>query len=170
MDQEVRTETADPSGTRDEAITSWRPASAPQLAYVTCPVFEIFYGGARGSLKTEGTIGDWIQHSNAYGEDAAGVMLRRTREQLAETFERSKRILRPLGFHVSGHVITSPQGARLRFAYLERDADAENHQGDNNTRVYIEEIGNFPNPAPVMKMMATLRSTKGVPCGFRATG
>jgi hypothetical protein len=137
---------------------------------VTCPVFEIFYGGSRGSLKTEGTIGDWIQHSNAYGEDASGVMVRRTREQLRETFERSKRLLLPLGFHPSGHTITSPQGARLRFGYLENDADAENYQGDNNTRVYAEELGNFPNPAPVMKMMATLRSAKGVPVGFRGTG
>lgn len=161
---------ADAPGTRDEAVTSWRPASVPQLAYVTCPVFEIFYGGARGSLKTDGTLGDWIQHTNQWGEDAAGIMLRRTREQLAETFERAKRLLRPLGFHPAGHTITSPQGARLRFAYLERDADAENYQGDNNTRVYIEELGNFPNPAPVMKMMATLRSTKGVHVGFRATG
>lgn len=170
MAETVRTETGDPSDPDDKAITAWRPASAPQLAYITCPVFEIFYGGARGSLKTEGTLGDWIQHSNAHGENASGVMLRRTRAQLAETFERAKRLLGPLGFHPSGHTITSPQGARLRFAYLEKDADAENEQGNNNTRVYIEELGNFPNPAPVMKMMATLRSAKGVPVGFRATG
>lgn len=130
----------------------------------------MFYGGARGSLKTEGTLGDWIGHAGAYGENAAGLMVRRTRVQLAETFERAKRLLTPLGFHPSGHTITSPQGARLRFAYLERDADAENHQGDNNTRVYAEELGNFPNPVPVFKLMATLRSTKGVPCGFRGTG
>ena len=170
MAEQVLAEDADAPSARTEAVASWRPRSVPQLAYVTCPIFEIFYGGARGSLKTEGTIGDWIQHSNAYGEDAAGIMLRRTRVQLAETFERAKRILRPLGFHPAGHVITSPQGARLRFAYLERDADAENYQGDNNTRVYVEELGNFPNPAPVMKMMATLRSAKGVPVGFRGTG
>ncbi len=161
---------ADAPDAAGETLVSWRPRSVPQAAYITCPIFEIFYGGARGSLKTEGTLGDWIQHSNAYGEDAVGIMLRKTREQLAETFERAKRILRPLGFHPAGHTITSPQGARLRFGYLERDADAENHQGDNNTRVYIEELGNFANPAPVMKMMATLRSTKGVPVGFRGTG
>jgi hypothetical protein len=74
----------------------------------------------------------------------------------------------PLGFHPAGHTITSPQGARLRFAYLERDEHAENYQGDNNTRVYVEELGNFPNPAPVMKLMATLRSTKGVPSASAA--
>lgn len=142
----------------------------PQAAYVTCPVFEVFYGGARGSLKTEGTLGDWLAHAATYGEDAAGLMVRRTREQLRETFERAKRLFVPLGFHPAGHTITSPQGARLRFAYLERDAHAENYQGDNNTRVYVEELGNFPSPAPVFKLMATLRSTKRVPCGFRGTG
>jgi len=121
-------------------------------------------------LKTEGTLGDWMSHSDIYGEDAVGLMVRRTREQLSETFERARRLFTPLGFHFAGHTCTSPQGARLRFAYLERDAHAENHQGDNNTRVYVEEIGNFPNQAPVMKLMATLRSTKGVHVGFRATG
>jgi len=169
MAEEVLAE-ADARGARDEAVVAWRPRSVPQAAYITCPVFEIFYGGARGSLKTEGTLGDWLQHSNQYGEDAVGLMVRRTRTQLAETFERAKRLYLPLGFHPSGHTLTSPQGARLRFAYLERDADAENYQGDNNTRVYVEELGNFPNPAPVMKLMATLRSTKGVHVGFRGTG
>ena len=43
-------------------------------------------------------------------------------------------------------------------------------QGDNNTRVYVEEITNFPSPAPIFKLMATLRSTKGVHLGFRGTG
>ena len=44
------------------------------------------------------------------------------------------------------------------------------YQGHNYTRVYVEEIGNFPSPAPVMKLMATLRSGAGVPVGLRATG
>jgi hypothetical protein len=64
----------------------------------------------------------------------------------------------------------APDGARLRFAYLERDADADMYQGHNYTRVYVEEVGNFPSPAPVMKLMATLRSGAGVPVGLRATG
>ncbi|TAK84318.1 MAG: hypothetical protein EPO20_14610 [Betaproteobacteria bacterium] len=169
MAEEILTE-ADARSARDEAIVAWRPRSVPQAAYVTCPIFEVFFGGARGSLKTGGTLGDWLNHSNAWGEDAVGLMVRRTREQLRETFESAKRLYIPLGFHPAGHVITSPQGARLRFAYLENDADAENYQGDSNTRVYVEELGNFANPAPVFKLMATLRSTKGVPVGFRGTG
>lgn len=155
-----------------EQIVVWEPRSRPQAAFIACPVFEIFYGGSRGSLKTDGALGDWISHAAAYGEHAIGLMVRRERTQLVETYERAKAIYTPLGFKFndSQHVCVSPDGARLRFAYLEHDADAESYQGHSYTRVYVEELGNFPNPGPVMKLMATLRSANGVPCGFRATG
>ena len=41
---------------------------------------------------------------------------------------------------------------------------------NKNTRVYFEELTNYPSPVPVDKMKATLRSAAGVPCRFRATG
>lgn len=64
----------------------------------------------------------------------------------------------------------SPEGARLRFAYLERDADADAYQGHSYTRVYVEEAGTFPSYKPIAKLMATLRSGAGVPVGMRLTG
>ena len=36
--------------------------------------------------------------------------------------------------------------------------------------MYVEELGTFPSASPVLRLMATLRSGEGVPCGFRATG
>lgn len=156
----------------DDAVIVWEPKSKPQAALIACPVFEVFFGGARGSLKTDGVLGDWISHSDLYGEHAIGLMVRRNRVQLMETYERAKQIFTLLGFKFndSEHTCRAPNGARLRFAYLERDSDAEEYQGHSYTRVYVEEIGNFPSPSPVMKLMATLRSAAGVPCGFRATG
>lgn len=148
----------------------WEPQSKPQAAFIACPVFEVFFGGSRGSLKTDSTLGDWINHSSLYGEHAVGLMVRRTREELTETFERFRQVLTQLGFKFSGHVARSPNGSRLTFAYLDKDSDAERYQGWSLTRVYCEEVGNFPNEAPVRKLMATLRSAKGVPVGFRATG
>lgn len=158
-----------------DQLVVWEPRSKPQAAFITCPVFEIFYGGSRGSLKTDGSLGDWLSHASKYGEDAIGLMVRRRRTELVETYERAKAIYEPLGFRfidsgVDTHTCKAPNGARLRFAYLERDADADAYQGHSYTRVYVEEIGNFPGPKPVMKLMATLRSAAGVPCGFRATG
>lgn len=156
----------------NDPVVVWEPRSKPQAAFIACPVFEIFFGGSRGSLKTDSVLGDWINHSALYGEHAIGLMVRRTREELYETYERAKAIYTPLGFtfNDSRHTCQSPDGSRLRFAYLDRDQDAERYQGHSYTRVYIEEIGNFPNPGPVLKLMATLRSANDVPVGFRATG
>lgn len=150
----------------------WEAQEGPQRALISCPVFEVFFGGARGGGKTDGVLGDFLEHADTYGEHAIGLMLRRQRTELIETIERSKAIYSPLGwtFHEQDKQWRAPNGARLRFAYLERDADAEGYQGHSYTRLYVEEIGNFPSDRPILKMMATLRSGAGVPVGFRATG
>ncbi len=150
----------------------WQPGSRQQAALLACPVFEVFYGGARGGGKTDGVLGEWASHADLHAEHAIGLMIRRTRVELVETIERSKQIYGPLGatYHTQDSMWRFPNGARLRFAYLERDADADGYQGHSYTRVYVEEIGNFPSATPILKLMATLRSGHGVPCGFRATG
>lgn len=150
----------------------WEAQPGPQTALISCPVFEVFFGGARGGGKTDGVLGDFLEHADSYGEHAIGLMVRRQRTELIETIERSRAIYTPLGweFHEQDKMWRAPNGARLRFAYLERDADAEGYQGHSYTRLYIEEIGNFPSDRPILKLMATLRSGAGVPVGFRATG
>jgi hypothetical protein len=151
---------------------AWQAQDGPQSALISCPVFEVFFGGARGGGKTDGVLGDFLEHADTYGEHAIGLMLRRQRTELVETIERSKAIYGPLGWkwHEQDKMWRAPDGARLRFAYLERDSDAEAYQGHSYTRLYIEEIGNFPIEKPILKLLATLRSGAGVPTGFRATG
>lgn len=155
----------------DSALVIWE-AQERQAAFISCPVFEVFFGGARGGGKTDAVLGDFLEHADAYGTNAIGLMIRRTRTELVETIERSKVIYTPLGwsFHEQDKMWRAPNGARLRFAYLERDADANQYQGHSYTRVYVEELGTFPDPKPILKLMATLRSGAGVPVGFRATG
>jgi hypothetical protein len=145
---------------RAEAVVAWEPRSHPQAAFIACPVFEIFFGGARGSLKTDSALGDWISHEDLYGEHAIGLMVRRTRTQLAETYERAKADFHAARLQVQrfGAYLHRPDGGRLRFAYLERDRTRRTIRATRYTRVYVEELGNFPNQAPVMKLMATLRS------------
>jgi hypothetical protein len=152
--------------------TVWEPQPGFQTAFVDCPVFEVFGGGARGGGKTEAVIGDWALHADQYGPDAIGLMIRRTRVELDETFERAKQLYSKIGVHAtySPRRFVFPNGARITYAYLERDADAEAYQGWSTTRVYVEEAGNFPSPTPIMKLMATLRSGAGVPVGMRLTG
>lgn len=150
----------------------WRPQPGPQTAFLECPVFEILYGGARGGGKSDAVLGEWGSHAALYGDAAIGLVVRRELKQLQELIQRSKQIYGPLGaeWHSQDKYWIFPNGARLNFAYLENDDDAEKYQGWSLTRIFVEEIGNFPEPAPLFKLMATLRSGKGVPCGFRATG
>lgn len=157
--------------TADQQII-WQPQPGPQTALLECPVFEVFYGGARGGGKTESSIGDWLQHSSLYGEAAIGIFFRRKLVQLAEVIARTKQLFPKLGakYNEQQKTWTMANGARLKFAYLEKDSDAEEYQGHNYTRVYVEEVTNFPSSAPIDKLRATLRSGAGVPVGMRLTG
>lgn len=150
----------------------WTPLPGPQTDLVRCPCFEVFYGGARGGGKTEGSIGDWFSHAQQYGEDAAGLFIRRKLTQLTDVIKRFKRYGMKIGarWFEQKKELHMPNGAILKFAYLERDEDAEEYQGHEYTRIYVEEITNFPFPSAVMKLKGTLRSAKSVPCGLRLTG
>jgi hypothetical protein len=157
---------------RPEPTVIWQPQPGPQTALLECDVFEVFYGGARGGGKTESSIGDWLQHSAMYGEGAIGIFVRRKLTQLAEVIARTKQIFKKIGatYNEQQKTWTMPGDGRLKFVYLERDSDAEEYQGHNYTRIYVEELTNFPNSSPIDKLRATLRSGTGVPVGMRLTG
>lgn len=150
----------------------WTPQPGPQTHLVTCPVFEVFYGGARGGGKTESSIGDWFSHAQLYGENAAGLFVRRKLTQLSDAIKRFRRYGAKIGakWHEQKKELLMPNGAILKFAYLERDEDAEEYQGHEYTRVYVEEVTNFPDPDPINKLRGVCRSAAGVPCGIRLTG
>jgi hypothetical protein len=86
-----------PAGQRavDDWTVAWSARGNPaQMALLKCPIFEVFFGGARGGGKTDGMLGEWAQHADLYAEHAIGLMLRRTRTELIETIERSRAIYR----------------------------------------------------------------------------
>lgn len=150
----------------------WQPLPGPQTWLVACPCFEVFFGGARGGGKTEGSLGDWLIHSATYGEKAVGIFFRRELVQLSETIDRAKRLYYPIGakYKDQAKEFTMPGGGRLKFAYLDHDEDAEKYQGHEYTRIYIEEATNFPDPTPIRKLFACLRTSNDVPVGMRLTG
>jgi hypothetical protein len=150
----------------------WQPQPGPQTELIRCPIEEVFYGGARGGGKTEASVGDWLEHSSRYGADAIGVFFRRKFKQLEEVIARTRKLFPLIGakYNEQKAEWLMPGGGRLKFRYLERDVDAEEYQGHNYTRVYIEEATNFPTPAPIDLLRGTLRSAAGVPVGMRLTG
>lgn len=151
----------------------WSAQEGPQTWLLSCPADEILFGGARGGGKSDAVLGEWMAHAEEYGENAIGLCVRRERIQLIELIERSKVLYFKLGatFNEQDKMWRFRNGARLKFAYLENDSDAQNYQGHSYTRVYIEEMGTFPDPKPIMKLMATCRPPHGssTPCKFIAT-
>src|SRR5262245_31446376 len=77
---------ADAAAPATAQTIAWSPGlNRAQWALLECPVFEIFFGGARGGGKTDGVLGEWLSHANRYGEHAIGLMVRRSRTELVET-------------------------------------------------------------------------------------
>lgn len=142
-----------------------------QESFIASAAKETLYGGARGGGKTFAVIIDWLVHSEGFGRDARGIVFRRQLVELDEFIETAKDILLAAGHRwmEAKKQFVSPKGAILRCRYLDNDADATLYQGHQYTRLYIEEIGNFPNESPIRKLLSTLRSAAGVPCQLKAT-
>jgi hypothetical protein len=155
---------------RAEAVT-WEPQPGPQSAFVLSKAFEVVYGGARGGGKTDAALGDFALHARACAAAARGLMVRRTRVALEPTIERARAIYGPedAAWQEAKSRFVWRSGAVLYLRYLDRDADADLYQGHSYTRVYVEELTQFPSPRPIDKLKATLRSPAGALCGFRAT-
>jgi hypothetical protein len=154
-----------------ERVCIWEP-QPKQAAFITCPIYEVFFGGGRGASKTDGVLGDWMDHAYTYRAAAIGIVFRRELTQLEEMIARAKELYLPLGarWNEPKATFTMPGGARLKFRYLERDEDAMRYQGHAYTRIYIEEVTTFADPKPILKLHAALRSAKGVPCQMKNTG
>jgi hypothetical protein len=152
-------------------LVRWTPQAGPQTQFVRSEAFEVIYGGARGGGKTDAVLGEFAIHAHNHGPHARGLLVRRTRVALEPTIARAKEIYRASGaaWRDAKSRFEWPNGAVLYFRHLDNDADADLYQGHSYTRLYVEELTQFPNPGPVDKLKATLRSAAGVRCAFRAT-
>ena len=153
----------------DEII--WQPQPGPQTALLSCPVREIFFGGARGGGKTDGAIGHFVKHAQEHGKDASGIFIRRTYKELEEVIHRAQELLVSVAtWKADRAIFVFANGARLKMRYLEKDTDAGRYQGHQYTWMCIEEAGNFPNVTPLDTLRATLRSSQGIPTWLLLTG
>lgn len=142
-----------------------------QVPYITSPADITVFGGARGGGKTFGSLGDWWLHAEAYGIHARGLMLRKARADLKDTIAIATELFGNAAKWIGGtdSYFQFRNGARLYMAYLENEKDAKAYQGWSLTRVYIEEMTQFLSLAPVLLLLATLRSPAGVRCQMKCT-
>ena len=153
-----------------KVIHGFIPQKGPQYAFVTCPADVVIYGGARGGGKSYATLGEFWLHAQDYGSNAKGLMVRRSREDLKDTIETAMQMYGNAAvWNEQKKFFRFKGGAVLHMAYLESDHDAMNYQGWSLTRVYVEELTQYPTNKGIFKLFATLRSEKGIKPQFRAT-
>jgi predicted phage terminase large subunit-like protein len=137
-----------------------------------CPVPFVFYGGTRGSGKTDALIGDWLLHSQRFGTNAIGILFRRTYNELEEVQRRCQAIFPAIGayYRTAQRSWNFPNGSVLKLRYLNVDSDSTHYQGHSYSWMGFDELPNWPSPDPVLDLYATLRSAFGVPTRCVHTG
>ena len=149
----------------------WQPTDK-QHTFLTCPIEDVFFGGTRGPGKTEALCADFWQHSILHGENAKGILLRRSYPELEEVEARCVSLFAPYGakYNMSRKTWHFSNGAQLRLRHIKTTKDAALYQGHGSTWVGADELTTWPSLAPLDMLRATMRSSKGVPVYFRGTG
>jgi hypothetical protein len=106
-----------------------------------------------------------------YGSHYNGIIFRSELPQADDLIERAKDIYEGVAtFNQQQTAFRFHNGARLRFRPLRTVSDAQKYQGQNLSDACIEEAGTYPDPAPILRLFAALRSSHGIPTSLFMTG
>lgn len=155
--------------------TLWKP-QPKQAALLSCPAFEIFYGGAAGGGKSDGLVAAGLQDVKMWGAHSRVIIFRQSRDELSELLERADFMYLPQDAEYrrtskfGTNVYFFPNGGRVQFAYLEREEDVRRYQGKQFTLVGFDELGNYPTPYCWTYMQSRVRSAHGARGRIIGTG
>lgn len=136
------------------------PQAGPQNWLLSCPVFEIFYGGGAGSGSTFVLLLSWLMHSSANGEKARGTIFRRTNDELDETLHIARRVFGPFAKYVPHrrHWVFA-NGSILSLRYLVQGDNVDKFMNIDYSWMAIDRVTDWINETPVTKLRATLISS-----------
>lgn len=143
---------------------SWVPQEGPQLdAIQHAYVEELLYGGARGGGKSDFLLGDFAYDvAQPWGQYHKGILFRKTYKQLQDIVGRALEIFPAMFPGVKhsdkGTTWKFPNGAELRLRHMEHAHSWLEYQGQQFTWIGFDELGEWADATPYLRMHACLRS------------
>ena len=153
----------------------WTPQPGSQVAFLSCPVYEVLYEGTRGPGKTDALIMDFCQDvGRGFGSDWRGILFRQTYTQLTDVIAKTRKwfpkIWPNATYNKADHTWEWPTGEQLLLRYMDNVDDYENYHGHEYPWLGWEELTNWPSLAPYLRMMACSRSSnKDITARVRST-
>ena len=169
----------------------WSP-TPKQALLLSCPVYEVMYGGAKGGGKSDVILVDFLVQLSAateawkktgIGSKGRAVLFRKEFPRLKDLINRSHWLFpvidRGVQWKESDHSWTFPCGYRFEFAHLNDPTAHQNYQGQEISALYIDQAEEIPEEQyrflklqvrssdPILQPLARIRLTAN-PMGAHA--
>jgi hypothetical protein len=156
---------------------SFMPLPGSQNLFLSCPIFEALYEGTRGPGKTLTLLMDFAKDvGKGYGKSWRGILFRRTYGDLDDVVKKIEEFFPKMfpGFRFlkskSEYRAEWPTGEALLLRSMERVEDYDEYHGHEYPWIGFEELTQWEDDEPYLKMFSCCRSTKrGIPLRVRAT-
>lgn len=148
----------------------WEP-TAVQRRFLSCPLYEVLFGGAAGGGKSAALLIDALGQADKARYRA--LIIRRSYPELSELIDRSRELY-PAAFPGAKYNSTDkrwtfPSGATIAFGYVAQDGDVYRYQGQEYTYVAWDELTHFSEFAYKYLMSRCRTSDPELRCYIRAT-
>lgn len=155
---------------------AWTPQPGSQVAFLTCPIYEVLYEGTRGPGKTDALVMDFAQDvGTGWGADWRGVLFRKTFPELSDVIAKSQKWFQEIygsraKYNKADHTWTWDSGEQLLLRHMKQQSDYYSYHGHAYPWIGWEELTTWPDDKCFRLMFSCSRSTRpGMPRKIRST-